>query len=61
MKKGGKLVAIHLKKKANPTVCGEAGRGLRLGGLKRIRGIALKRTKKRERTVSRPYGGCLSS
>jgi len=55
------LVAIHLKKKSNPTICGEAGRGLKLGGIKRIRGTNLKKITKRERTVSRPYGGCLSA
>ena len=38
-------------------MCSESGCTNRLGGLKRVRPSQLKSLKKRERTVSRPYGG----
>ena len=55
---GGKLVALYHKKKTNPVKC--AVNGQALGGIKRMRSSEMKKSKKRERTVSRAYGGCLS-
>ena len=54
---GGRLAVLHIKKKVKAPTCGEAGCGLRLGGLKRVRVADWKNLKKRERTVSRAYGG----
>ena len=54
------MTALHLKKKGAAIKCGEPGSYIKLTGLKRLRGTGFKKTKKRERTVSRPYGGCLS-
>jgi large subunit ribosomal protein L34e len=56
---GGRLAALHVKKNVKAATCGEAGCNLRLGGLKRVRSSLLKNLKKRERTVSRAYGGNL--
>jgi large subunit ribosomal protein L34e len=56
---GGRLAVLHLKKKTKAPTCGEAGCDVRLGGLKRVRPSDWKNLKKRERTVSRAYGGVL--
>ena len=57
---GGRLTVLHLKKKVKSANGGcEEGCGQRLGGLKRVRSNKLASLKKRERTVSRAYGGNL--
>ena len=55
---GGKLVYLHIKKKASRVKCGDTGKALQ--GIKRVRPMEYKRLKQRERKVARAYGGCLS-
>ena len=55
---GGKLVYQSVTKKASPVVCGISGK--RLIGIKRVRPSEMSRLKKRERTVARAYGGCMT-
>uniref|UniRef100_A0A7S1AEK0 60S ribosomal protein L34 n=1 Tax=Noctiluca scintillans TaxID=2966 RepID=A0A7S1AEK0_NOCSC len=52
---GGKLVYQVVKKPAARAKCGDCGSYLI--GIKAVRPAALKRLKKRERTVNRAYGG----
>jgi len=52
---GGKLVFQYLGKQSQLPKCGDCGEALR--GLPAIRPHQLKLLKKRERTVSRAYGG----
>merc|ERR1719327_1845798 len=52
---GGRLVFQIVKKKAKGPACGDCGK--RLIGLPRLRPIEYRRLKKRERRVSRAYGG----
>lgn len=56
---GGRLVYQHVKKHSKQPRCGDTGR--KLIGMPRVRPTELKRLKKRQRTVSRAYGGTLSS
>ena len=52
---GGKLVAQYVKKRASGPKCGDCGK--RLQGIPAARPIEYKNMKKREKTVSRAYGG----
>merc|ERR1712061_469143 len=52
---GGKLIFQQLKKKARGPFCGDCGK--RLIGLPALRPTEYRRLKKRERRVSRAYGG----
>mmetsp|Transcript_336 Transcript_336/g.278 ORF Transcript_336/g.278 Transcript_336/m.278 type:complete len:124 (+) Transcript_336:86-457(+) len=52
---GGKLIFHTLKKKAKGPHCGDCGKALI--GLPRLRPTEYRRLKKRERRVSRAYGG----
>ena len=55
---GGKLVYLHIKKKASRVKCGDTGKFL--NGIKTVRPVQMKRLKQRQRKVSRAYGGCLT-
>merc|ERR1711862_528453 len=52
---GGKLVFQNVQKKASGPKCGDCGKGII--GVPRLRPFEYRRLKKRERTVSRAYGG----
>ena len=52
---GGKLVCHYLKKRAVGSRCGDCG--IVLPGIKHMRPIAFKNVHKREKRVSRSYGG----
>merc|ERR1719215_172576 len=52
---GGRLVLQRLTKYAKGPACGDCG--TKLYGVKAVRPYAFRRLKKRERTVSRAYGG----
>jgi large subunit ribosomal protein L34e len=52
---GGKLVAQYIVKRVAGVKCGDCG-GV-LAGIKHLRPHAMKNCKKREKTVSRAYGG----
>jgi len=52
---GGRLVSKTLKKKCNTPKCSDCKRAL--PGIKKLTLSAFKNSKKRERTVSRAYGG----
>jgi large subunit ribosomal protein L34e len=56
---GGKLSVQYPKKNGKHVYCGEPGCDKKLTGIKKIRPFDLKSMKKRERTVSRAYGGNL--
>lgn len=56
---GGRLVAHHHAKKRSGPKCGDSGEIL--PGIKRMSPFLRKNTHKRERTVSRAYGGTLSA
>merc|ERR1712018_705650 len=58
---GGKLVFLYTGKRGTVTKCGDTGRALQ--GVKSHRPAQLKpgRTTRRAKTVSRPYGGCVSA
>jgi len=55
---GARLTILYKKKSAQLPKCGESG--VPLQGLPKIRSTALRRLSKRQRRVSRPYGGSLS-
>ena len=55
---GGKLVRQRVTKKTKGPRCGDTG--VALPGIQHLPSASIRRTKKRERTVSRVYGGCLS-
>merc|ERR1712216_477972 len=58
---GGRLTALHVPKRTKAIYSSEPGAvRTRLGGLGRVRPSKLVALRKRERTVSRPYGGNLS-
>ena len=50
-----------MKKRGSVRICGEAGSEVKLNGLKMMRNHDLKLVSKRQRRVSRAYGGHLSS
>uniref|UniRef100_A0A7S2UXI2 60S ribosomal protein L34 n=1 Tax=Fibrocapsa japonica TaxID=94617 RepID=A0A7S2UXI2_9STRA len=52
---GGRLVAHYHTKKAKGPKCAECG--ISLPGIKHVRPIKYKNMKKREKTVTRAYGG----
>uniref|UniRef100_A0A3B4XFB0 Large ribosomal subunit protein eL34 n=3 Tax=Eukaryota TaxID=2759 RepID=A0A3B4XFB0_SERLL len=54
---GGKLTLQYVGKQAKRTGCGESGCDRPLSGIKAHRPQELKRISKRQKTVSRPYGG----
>ena len=54
---GGVLVGHVITKKSRGVICG--GCNLKLPGIKKMKATAYKNTKKRERRVSRAYGGAL--
>uniref|UniRef100_A0A7R9ZJZ0 60S ribosomal protein L34 n=1 Tax=Craspedostauros australis TaxID=1486917 RepID=A0A7R9ZJZ0_9STRA len=56
---GGKLVAQRDKKTSKGPRCGDSK--VPLQGIKHIRSTKYHSLKKRQRTVSRAYGGCLSA
>ena len=56
---GGRVVAQHMKKRASRVVCGETG--VKLNGIKLMRSHQFSKVSKRQRTVSRAYGGHLSA
>jgi len=56
---GGRLVAHKIVKKTKGPIC--ASSGISLPGIKHLKSSAYKNLKKRKRTVSRAYGGCLSA
>jgi len=56
---GGKLSAKIVVKKSKGPRCGDSK--LPLQGIKHVKATDYKNLKKRERTVSRAYGGCLSA
>ena len=56
---GNKVVAHYLSKKAQGPKCGDTG--VRLHGIPCLRPFQYKNIAKRERTVSRAYGGVLSA
>ena len=55
---GGRLVYQHVTKKAAHPKCGDTKKPLQ--GIPRARPTEYKRMKKRQKRVSRPYGGCIS-
>jgi large subunit ribosomal protein L34e len=54
---GGKLVAHKLIKKSKGPICGMCK--VSLLGIKHVKATKYKNMKKREKTVSRAYGGCI--
>ncbi|CAM9660978.1 unnamed protein product [Ectocarpus sp. 6 AP-2014] len=56
---GGKLVAHYLKKSAKGVHCADASCSVALPGIKHMRPKEYKNLKKRQKTVSRAYGGSL--
>eukprot|EP01083_Nonionella_stella_P026078 71804_1 len=52
---GGKLTIQYLKKKARSPKCGDCGE--KIHGVKALRPKVYRTLKKRQRSVSRPYGG----
>mmetsp|Transcript_28856 Transcript_28856/g.64524 ORF Transcript_28856/g.64524 Transcript_28856/m.64524 type:complete len:113 (+) Transcript_28856:78-416(+) len=54
---GGKLVMHVVKKQSAGPKCGDTG--VQLHGIKQLKSSAYKNLHKREKTVSRPYGGSL--
>lgn len=52
---GGKLVSQRVKKTTKGPICSDCKKPL--AGIKHMRSTAYKRSSKRERTVSRAYGG----
>ena len=56
---GGKYTAQYMKKTRHGVTCGEPGCNETLPGIKHMDRNGFKTAKKREKTVSRPYGGVL--
>lgn len=56
---GGKLVSHKIAKKSKGPICGAPGCNVSLPGIKHLKSSAYKNLKKRERRVSRAYGGSL--
>ncbi|GMI42913.1 hypothetical protein TrCOL_g10689 [Triparma columacea] len=56
---GGRLSVKIIKKKSSGVKCGEAGCDVMLPGIKKMSTSAFRQSKKRERKVSRTYGGNL--
>ena len=56
---GGRITLHKLSKVRNPIICGDTG--VELNGIKRLDKCQWKNAPKRVRTVSRAYGGVLSS
>jgi large subunit ribosomal protein L34e len=54
---GGKLVKQRIAKKTKGPVCSDPGCNVKLPGLQHLKKSEYSRTKKRQRTVSRCYGG----
>jgi large subunit ribosomal protein L34e len=52
---GNRLVAHYIEKRVNGPVCAETGKPL--AGIPHVKTCQLRRMKKHQRTVSRPYGG----
>ncbi|OHS95514.1 ribosomal protein L34e [Tritrichomonas foetus] len=52
---GNRLVAQYITKRAKGMICAETGKPL--AGIRHLTTNKLRRMKKHERTVSRPYGG----
>jgi len=55
---GGRLLVQYRNKRTAPAVCGDTK--LPLNGIKRVGPSKFKNLARRQRTVSRPYGGSLS-
>ncbi|CAD8056204.1 unnamed protein product [Paramecium primaurelia] len=58
---GGRVVVQYPNKKTSASTCSDSNLNVVLNGLKRIRPTKLKQLSRRQRTVSRPYGGVLSA
>merc|ERR1739847_53070 len=58
---GGKLVFLYTGKRGTITKCGDTGRPLQGIQAARPAGLRPGRTTRRAKTVSRAYGGCVSS
>ena len=56
---GGKLTFHYRKKTASGPKCGESGCNLAIAGVPHLRPIQYSRLSKRQKTVSRAYGGAL--
>ena len=56
---GGRLTVLYREKRGSVPRCADTG--VKLHGLKAVRGLDLKHARNRERTVSRAYGGTLSA
>ena len=56
---GGRYTAQYLKKSRRGVMCGEPGCNTRLPGIAQMDKTAMKSAKKREKTVSRAYGGAI--
>mmetsp|Transcript_9141 Transcript_9141/g.18500 ORF Transcript_9141/g.18500 Transcript_9141/m.18500 type:complete len:116 (+) Transcript_9141:42-389(+) len=56
---GGRLSVKIIKKKSSGVKCGEPGCDTLLPGIKKMLTTAFRTSKKRERKVSRTYGGAL--
>lgn len=56
---GGKLAFQYTDKKTSPVVCGETGTPL--NGIPVLTKQKWMRLSTKQRTVSRPYGGCLNA
>ncbi len=56
---GGNLSVQYTTKRNAVRVCGDTG--LPLNGVSRARNVEFKKLSKRQRTVSRPYGGSLNA
>jgi len=54
---GGKLVVQYVGKRGKRPTCGEYGCDRPLSGIKAVRPKELSRLSKRQKTVTRPYGG----
>merc|ERR1712039_842902 len=54
---GSKLVIHYMGKKGKGAMCGEPGCDSKLSGIPSLRPTEYKRISKRQKNVSRPYGG----
>jgi len=54
---GGKLVLHYTGKKGKSPTCGDAGCNLRLNGIPALRPVEYSRISKRQKKVTRAYGG----
>lgn len=55
---GGRLLVQYRNKRVSPVICGDTK--LPLNGIRRVHPSRFRNLARKERTVSRPYGGSLS-